>query len=100
MDELIEKKYIPSFCTACYRMGQDRRAFHGIFRSRFYQAVLPAQCFDDNGRIPGRLRPGRYQAKGYALVAEKLAEMEDDGSKAKLVEKIGQIREGKRDLYF
>jgi len=38
--------------------------------------------------------------KGEKLLAEKLGEMEEDGFKEKLKEKLKLVKEGKRDLYF
>ena len=43
MDELIETGYMPSFCTACYRLGTHRRALHGVFSPRIHQKILHTQ---------------------------------------------------------
>jgi 2-iminoacetate synthase len=44
--------------------------------------------------------PQGTREKGYKLLGEKLKEMENDPFKETLIEKIGMLREGKRDLYF
>jgi len=44
--------------------------------------------------------PVETKKMGYALLEEKLSEMENDNLKQKLIEKLQLIREGKRDLYF
>lgn len=100
MDDLIEHKYIPSFCTACYRLGRTGEHFMEFsvpgFIKRFCQpnALLTmAEYLEDYA-------PAATKEKGYRLLDEKLAEMDDDAFKTKLIEKIGQLREGKRDLYF
>jgi 2-iminoacetate synthase len=44
--------------------------------------------------------PPGTKLKGEKLLAEKLGEMEDEGFKQKLIEKLDLIKAGKRDLYF
>jgi 2-iminoacetate synthase len=44
--------------------------------------------------------PSETKAKGEKLLKEKLGEMEEDGFKEKLIEKLKLVKEGKRDLYF
>ncbi|MGE5425390.1 MAG: [FeFe] hydrogenase H-cluster radical SAM maturase HydG, partial [Syntrophothermus sp.] len=100
MEELIENKYIPSFCTSCYRMGRTGEHFMEFsvpgFIKRFCQpnALLTlVEYLEDYA-------PPATKEKGYQLVDEKLAEMDDEKFKEKLLEKISQVKEGKRDLYF
>ncbi|MGA3014253.1 MAG: [FeFe] hydrogenase H-cluster radical SAM maturase HydG [Bacteroidales bacterium] len=100
MDELIDHKYIPSFCTSCYRAGRTGEHFMEFsvpgFIKRFCQpnAMLTlAEYLEDYA-------PAETKAKGERLLVEKLEEMENDGFKEKLVEKLKLVKEGKRDLYF
>jgi len=100
MEELIDQKYIPSFCTSCYRSGRTGEHFMEFsvpgFIKRFCQpnAMLTlAEYLEDYA-------PSETRVKGEKLLAEKLGEMEDDGFKEKLVEKLKLVKEGKRDLYF
>jgi 2-iminoacetate synthase len=100
MDELIDHKYIPSFCTSCYRAGRTGEHFMEFsvpgFIKRFCQpnAMLTlAEYLEDYA-------PAETKVKGENLLTEKLAEMEEDGFKEKLKEKLKLVKEGKRDLYF
>jgi 2-iminoacetate synthase len=100
MDELIDHKYIPSFCTSCYRSGRTGEHFMEFsvpgFIKRFCQpnAMLTlAEYLEDYA-------PAETKLKGEKLLAEKLGEMEEDGFKEKLKEKLKLVKEGKRDLYF
>ena len=100
MDELIQKKYIPSFCTSCYRSGRTGEHFMEFsvpgFIKRFCQpnALLTlAEYLEDYAPITTRER-------GYELIKEKLAQMEDENFKALLTEKLVLVKSGKRDLYF
>jgi 2-iminoacetate synthase len=100
MNELIDHKYIPSFCTSCYRAGRTGEHFMEFsvpgFIKRFCQpnAMLTlAEYLEDYA-------PAETKTKGEKLLVEKLDEMENDGFKEKLVEKLKLVKEGKRDLYF
>jgi 2-iminoacetate synthase len=100
MEELIDHKYIPSFCTSCYRAGRTGEHFMEFsvpgFIKRFCQpnAMLTlAEYLEDYA-------PAETKIKGEKLLEEKLAEMGEDGFKEKLVEKLNLVKEGKRDLYF
>jgi 2-iminoacetate synthase len=100
MEELIEKRYIPSFCTACYRSGRTGEHFMEFsvpgFIKRFCQpnALMTMAEYLEDYAPPGT------KEKGYNLLKEKLSEMDDVKLKQKLTEKLQLIREGKRDLYF
>ncbi len=100
MEELIDHKYIPSFCTSCYRSGRTGEHFMEFsvpgFIKRFCQpnAMLTlAEYLEDYA-------PAETKTKGEKLLEEKLGEMQEDGFKEKLVEKLKLVKEGKRDLYF
>lgn len=100
MEELIENKYIPSFCTSCYRAGRTGEHFMEFsvpgFIKRFCQpnALLTlAEYLEDYA-------PSGTKERGYQLIAEKINDMEEDNLKQHLLTKLEQVKEGKRDLYF
>jgi len=100
MEELIDHKYIPSFCTACYRLGRTGEHFMEFsvpgFIKRFCQpnALLTMVEYLEDYAPPGT------KEKGNELLEEKLKEIEENPFKETLIEKIRMVREGKRDLYF
>ncbi|MCX6281227.1 MAG: [FeFe] hydrogenase H-cluster radical SAM maturase HydG [Bacteroidetes bacterium] len=100
MEELIQHEYIPSFCTSCYRRGRTGEHFMEFsvpgFIKRFCQpnALLTlAEYLEDYA-------PEGTREMGYRLIEKKLGEMDQDDFKQNLVEKLEQVKEGKRDLYF
>jgi 2-iminoacetate synthase len=100
MDELIDRDMIPSFCTSCYRSGRTGEHFMEFsvpgFIKRFCQpnALLTlAEYLEDYA-------PALTKEKGYRLIEKKVAEFDDERFKGKLVERLGQIKQGTRDLYF
>jgi 2-iminoacetate synthase len=100
IDELIKDKFIPSFCTACYRLGRTGEHFMEFsvpgFIKRFCQpnAMLTlAEYLEDYA-------PAETKIKGYKLISHYLEKFDDEQFKAKLVEKLEFVKQGKRDLYF
>nr|WP_321451699.1 [FeFe] hydrogenase H-cluster radical SAM maturase HydG [uncultured Carboxylicivirga sp.] len=100
MDDLVSKGYIPSFCTACYRLKRTGEHFMEFsvpgFIKRFCQpnAMLTlAEYLEDYA-------PAATKEKGYQLIEDNLTSYEDEQFKDKLVDRLERIKKGERDLYF
>jgi 2-iminoacetate synthase len=100
MEDLIEKEYLPSFCTACYRTGRTGEHFMEFsvpgFIKRFCtpNAILTlAEYLEDYGK-------NGIKEKGYRLIRKNMDELEDERFKVKLEERLGKVKQGERDLYF
>lgn len=100
IDELIENGYIPSFCTACYRLGRTGEHFMEFsvpgFIKRFCQpnAMLTlAEYLEDYATA-------QTKERGYRLIQENLDAYDDDQFKIKLIQRLRLIKEGRRDLFF
>jgi 2-iminoacetate synthase len=100
MEELIDHKYIPSFCTSCYRMGRTGEHFMEFSVPGFIKRFCQPNALLTMVEYLEDYAPPATKTKGYDLLKEKLAEMDDDSVKEKVVEKVKQIQQGKRDLYF
>ena len=100
MGELVDKEYIPSFCTACYRLNRTGEHFMEFsvpgFIKRFCQpnAMLTfAEYLEDYATT-------ELKSKGYSLIQKNLNEYQDEKIKKKIIENIERIKGGTRDLYF
>ncbi|MCK9423704.1 MAG: [FeFe] hydrogenase H-cluster radical SAM maturase HydG [Bacteroidales bacterium] len=100
MEELIGHGYIPSFCTACYRLGRTGEHFMEFSVPGFIKRYCQPNALMTMVEYLEDYAPPPTKEKGYRLLQEKLNEMENDGFKEKLVEKLEQLKQGKRDLYF
>ncbi len=100
MDELIKTGYIPSFCTACYRLGRTGEHFMEFsvpgFIKRFCSpnAMLTLAEYLEDYATP------ETREQGYKLIDQKIKELALTQNTENLQEKIKQVRNGKRDLYF
>jgi len=100
IEELIEKDHIPSFCTACYRVGRTGEHFMEFsvpgFIKRYCQpnAILTmVEYLEDYANES-------LKTRGYKMICNKVDEYKDDKFKSKLVDRIEKIKKGERDLYF
>ncbi len=100
MDELIDKKYIPSFCTACYRLGRTGEHFMEFSVPGFIKRYCQPNALLTLVEYLEDYAPAETKLKGYELVSEKLGEIEDTAFRENLSGKIEQLKNGTRDLYF
>lgn len=96
--DISEMGYIPSFCTACYRLGRTGMDFMDLAKP----GEIKKHC-DPNAvstfmeYLIDYASPATREA-GEALIAKTIAGM--DGAVKKSTEKqVEQVREGKRDVY-
>ena len=102
IDELLDKQYLPSFCTACYRKGRTGEHFMEFsvpgFIKRFctQNAILTlAEYLEDYATVD-------QKTKGYKLIDVKIEELnkKDSLKVAPLLERLDKVKHGERDLYF
>lgn len=100
MDELINKKYIPSFCTACYRLGRTGEHFMEFSVPGFIKRYCTPNALLTMAEYLEDYASEETREKGYQLIEEKVAELSRDQRVERLKSKIEQIKQGQRDLYF
>jgi len=101
MGELLEEGFLPSFCTACYRLGRTGE--------HFMEFAIPG--FIKNYCTPNGLTTLLEYLVDYAgtetrkagtrLIEEELDRMPEGNLKRELIDRLERIRtQGERDLYF
>jgi 2-iminoacetate synthase len=99
MDELIKSGYIPSFCTACYRLGRTGEHFMEFSVPGFIKRYCTPNAILTLVEYLEDYAPESTKIAGYKLVDEKMTELEPKYIKL-VKERIQEIKLGKRDLYF
>lgn len=101
MRELLEDGYIPSFCTACYRLGRTGEHFMEFAIPGFIKRFCtPNALTTIMEYLVDYASPETRQA-GEKAVLEEIEKMPDGDLKNQLTQRIEQIRtSNKRDLYF
>ncbi len=100
MEELIGNGFIPSFCTACYRLGRTGEHFMEFSVPGFIKRYCQPNALLTMTEYLEDYAPPRTKEMGYKLIKEKLDAIENDGFKEKLIEKLEALKQGQRDLYF
>lgn len=100
IDELIETDHIPSFCTACYRLGRTGEHFMEFSVPGFIKnfcspnAMLTLAEYIEDYAEPETAR------KGYEIIEKNLQQLNGTVNKAEIRRRLERIRGGERDLYF
>lgn len=100
MDELIEKEYLPSFCTACYRTGRTGQHFMEFSVPGFIKRYCTPNAMLTMAEYLEDYAKNGTKEKGYRLIEKNLEEMEEDKIKTGLEERLELVKKGERDLYF
>jgi 2-iminoacetate synthase len=100
MDELIQTGYIPSFCTACYRLGRTGEHFMEFSVPGFIKRFCSPNALMTLAEYLEDYAPSETRQAGYKLIGQKIEELSKHQNTQALQDKIELIRNGKRDLYF
>ncbi len=100
MDELIKSGYIPSFCTACYRLGRTGEHFMEFSVPGFIKRYCSPNALLTLAEYLEDYAPEETKNAGYKLIEDKVKDLSKTQKTDKLKEKIQQVKQGKRDLYF
>jgi 2-iminoacetate synthase len=99
-DELIEKEYLPSFCTACYRTGRTGEHFMEFSVPGFIKRYCTPNAMLTMAEYLEDYARNGTKEKGYHLIQKNLDEMEEDEFKKRLEERLELVKKGERDFYF
>jgi 2-iminoacetate synthase len=100
MDELINKGFIPSFCTACYRVGRTGEHFMEFSVPGFIKRYCTPNALLTLAEYLEDYAPEPTRKSGYRLIEKSLQEYDDPRFKNKLAERLERVKTGERDLYF
>jgi len=100
MEDLIQNDYIPSFCTACYRVGRTGEHFMEFSVPGFIKRFCTPNALLTMAEYLEDYAPEATKIKGYSLIDKSLKDFEDEEFKSKLCERLDKIKLGERDLYF
>jgi 2-iminoacetate synthase len=99
INELIDNDYIPSFCTACYRLGRTGEHFMEFSVPGFIKRYCTPNAILTLSEYIVDYASPELAAKGWQAIEKNMAGL-DEGLKDGLLKKIDRIRNGERDLYY
>lgn len=101
MRDLLEKGYVPSFCTACYRRGRTGQHFMEFAIPGFIANLCTPNALCTLTEYLNDYGSPATREAGRRLVAAELAKIGEGSRKVELLDRLRRIGEqGERDLYF
>ncbi|PRR76591.1 2-iminoacetate synthase [Clostridium thermopalmarium DSM 5974] len=100
LKELISDKYIPSYCTACYRKGRTGDRFMSLAKTGQIQNVCTPNALMTLMEFLMDYSDEELYEKGEALIKEELEKIEREDVRNLVRKNIERIKNGERDLYL
>lgn len=100
LKELIHDKYIPSYCTACYRKGRTGDRFMRLAKSGQIQNVCGPNAMMTLMEFILDYGDEELYKKGEALIHEEAAKIEREDVRELLFNNLERLKKGERDLFL
>jgi len=100
IEDVIKDKLIPSFCTACYRIGRTGERFMKLSKpGEIHKFCRPNALLTFAEYLYDCTSDGITE-EGMKLIEEYLNQIEDKDIRAETSRRLVEISQGTRDLYF
>jgi len=101
IDELVNKGFLPSFCTACYRKGRTGEHFMEFSVPGFIKRFCTPNAILTFAEYLCDYATPELAKKGWESIGEEIKKLHESGYKINdLVQRIERIKQGERDLYY
>jgi 2-iminoacetate synthase len=100
IEELLDKGYLPSFCTACYRLGRTGEHFMEFSVPGFIKRFCTPNAILTLAEYLVDYAKPEVAEKGWKVIGNNLSEINNEEQIAEVRRRIERIKQGERDLYF
>jgi len=100
IDELFDHNMLPSFCTACYRLGRTGEHFMEFSVPGFIKRFCSPNAILTLAEYLLDYAPEKTAIKGWELIEKNIELLDSENIKNEVRKKISLLKEGKRDMYF
>jgi len=100
IEELLDDGYLPSFCTACYRLGRTGEHFMEFSVPGFIKRYCTPNAILTLAEYLEDYAKPHIMEKGWEVIEKNIQNMNDPKREDELRNRIERIKEGERDLYF
>jgi len=98
--DIVRTGYIPSFCTACYRLGRTGRDFMDLAKpGEIKSFCLPNAIMTFKEYLVDYATP-ETRGLGLAAIEKNLLDIPSAARLLETKKRLGGIESGERDLYF
>jgi 2-iminoacetate synthase len=99
IDELLDDDYLPSFCTACYRLGRTGEHFMEFSVPGFIKKCCSPNAIMTLAEYIEDYAGEDLAKKGYLAIEKGIQDL-DENIASRVRERLEKIMNGERDLYF
>lgn len=99
LDLVTNLEYIPSFCTACYRLGRTGDHFMGLAKRAFIHNFCKPNALLTFREYLNDYASEKTKAAGDELVGREVSRIADEQNRTMIEARIGRIDAGERDIY-
>lgn len=98
--DMIKQGFIPSFCTACYRLGRTGKDFMDLAKPGLIQnfcqpnALLTLQEYLEDYTDEETKKIGEH------LISKEISKIKDEKIRRLFYKNIERVKNGERDIYF
>lgn len=100
IDELLSEDYLPSFCTACYRLGRTGEHFMEFSVPGFIKRFCSPNAILTLAEYLEDYAPVQVFDKGWQMIEKNLENLNGEANVPEIRKRLEQIKQGERDLYF
>jgi len=100
LKELIDEKYIPSYCTACYRKGRTGDRFMSLAKSGQIHNVCTPNALMTLWEYILDYADDELRQKGEKFVFKEANKIEREDIRSLVLNNFERMRKGERDLYL
>lgn len=100
IDELLKQGYLPSFCTACYRLGRTGEHFMEFSVPGFIKRYCTPNAILTLSEYLEDYAPKDTATLGWKVIEDNLQKMENITTQKETRSRLERIKKGERDLYF
>lgn len=100
IEELLDNGFLPSFCTACYRLGRTGEHFMEFSVPGFIKRYCTPNAMLTLSEYLMDYASEETKEKGWKVIDENIKKLNGFKRKEELLSRIEKIKAGARDLYF
>ena len=98
--ELMNDGYVPSWCTACYRLGRTGEAFMKWAKTGEIHQMCHPNALQTLAEFLIDYAKPETQKVGWDLLNKEINKIADPTRRKQTIQRIERIKKGERDLYF
>jgi 2-iminoacetate synthase len=100
INELLETEMIPSFCTACYRVGRTGEHFMEFSVPGFIKKFCTPNAILTLAEYIIDYADEETSEKGWEVIQKNIDQIDNEKLKNSLIERIERVKKGERDLNY